>query len=349
MAAAETTKPEIDKELTEIRKEVIEARNLVIKTDNLLKNLHAEVKAVGKRHEDFQRRQWISSGVAYALFAILAVGGAVMVTRTSTSTADAERERLEKSVADLTQQLEKQRAEVASNQNAQRSAAEVYKLMTTLPGDERLKGIDALVKLDTTRLSGLERQALTDRAALLRKEIGDTALERGKAAFRRNEMKAAADDLARFMAMNPSEADALDASFFLGAAYNATNQHDKAAPLLARFVDGDKKSKMRDYAMVLLAQSYQETNQLDKALATIRDALANYPNTQYLGAMKARLNSAKRQQGGGDAAAPAVPAPAPVQVSPVGAAPATAAPAAAAPAPAPAAPAPATATPAPAH
>src|SRR5512138_313608 len=90
------------KELTEIRKEVIEARNLVIKTDNLLKNLHAEVKAVGKRHEDFQRRQWISSGVAYALFAMLAVGGAVMVTRTSTSTADAERERLEKSVADLT-------------------------------------------------------------------------------------------------------------------------------------------------------------------------------------------------------------------------------------------------------
>src|SRR6185312_13036136 len=42
MAAAETSKPEVDKELTEIRKEVIEARNLVIKTDNLLKNLHAE-------------------------------------------------------------------------------------------------------------------------------------------------------------------------------------------------------------------------------------------------------------------------------------------------------------------
>ena len=138
MAAADTTKPESDnKELSEIRKEVIEARNLVIKTDNLLKNLHAEVKAVGKRHEDFQRRQWISSGVAYAMFAILAVGGAVMTTRASTSTADAERERLEKSVADLNSQLEKQRAELSANQNAQRAAADVYKLMTTLPGDER--------------------------------------------------------------------------------------------------------------------------------------------------------------------------------------------------------------------
>jgi TolA-binding protein len=329
MAAADTTKPEVDKELTEIRKEVIEARNLVIKTDNLLKNLHAEVKAVGKRHEDFQRRQWISSGVAYALFAILAVGGAVMTTRASTSTADSERERLEKSVADLTSQLDKQRAELTANQNAQRSAADVYKLMTTLPGDERLKGVDALVKLDTSRLSALERQALTDRAALLRKEIGDAALERGKAAFRRNDMKAAAEDLSRFMAMNPTEGDLQEASFFLGAAYNAIGQHDKAVPLLTRFVEGDKKSKTRDYGMVLLAQSLQESNQAEKALATIRDAIATYPSSQYLGAMKARLNSAKRQLGLIDGAAPAQGAAAPAAAP---AAPATAAPAAAAPA-----------------
>ena len=71
MSMAAETKPEQNKELSEIRKEVIEARNLVIKTDSLLKNLHAEVKAIGKRHEDLQKRQWISSGVAYAIFAAL--------------------------------------------------------------------------------------------------------------------------------------------------------------------------------------------------------------------------------------------------------------------------------------
>jgi TolA-binding protein len=337
MSMASEHKPEVDKELSEIRKEVIEARNLVIKTDNLLKNLHAEVKAVGKRHEDFQKRQWISSGVAYALFAILAGGGALLISNARTSTAGAERERLEKMVTDLTSELEKQRAELAANQGAQRSAAEVYKLMTTLPGDERLKGIDALVKLDTSRLSGLERQALNDRATLLRKEIGDAAFERGKAAFRRNDMNGTVEDLSRFMAMNPSEADALDASFFLGAAYNNLGKHEQAVPLLARFVDGDKRSKTRDYAMVLLSQSYQETNQVEKALATVRDAIANYPATQYLGAMRARLNSAKRQLGGPDAA------PAPVAPTPAAAAP-TPTPAAATPAPT--APAPAAAAPA---
>ena len=103
-ATAAESKPEQNKELSEIRKEVIEARNLVIKTDSLLKNLHAEVKAIGKRHEDLQKKAWISSGVAYAIFAALCVAGAVVVTSARSSNAGAERERLEKTVAELTQQ-----------------------------------------------------------------------------------------------------------------------------------------------------------------------------------------------------------------------------------------------------
>ncbi|MFB1479117.1 tol-pal system YbgF family protein [Corallococcus sp. RDP092CA] len=310
MPPSEQPKTDLEKELAELRREVIESRNLVIKTDNLLKNLHAEVKAVGKRHEDFQKRQWLSSAVAYALFTVLAVGGAVLVNSARSSSNTNERERLEKQVADLSTQLEKQRADTTAHLTSQRAANEVYKMMTTLPGDERLKGIDALVKLDTSKLSSLERQALNDRAAILRRETGDAAFERGKLAFRRNEMSAVVAELSRFLAMNPAEAEALDASFFLGTAYNQLRQHDKAVPLLARFVEGDKKSKTRDYAMLLLAQSYQETGAFDKAADTVRDALATYPATQYLAQFRGRLSSAKRAAAGGADAA-AVPAAAP--------------------------------------
>ena len=58
--------------LEELKREVIEGRNLVIKTDNLLKTLHAELKQVGKHQEEFERRQWRSSAVAYGIFAALA-------------------------------------------------------------------------------------------------------------------------------------------------------------------------------------------------------------------------------------------------------------------------------------
>jgi tetratricopeptide (TPR) repeat protein len=325
-------KNEVEKELGEIRKEVIESRNLVIKTDNLLKNLHAEMKMVGKRQEDFQKRQWISSGAAYVAFAVIAVGGGLMISTARTAGAGAEKERLEKQVADLTQQVDKQNAEAQGLATAQRNASEVYRAMTTLPGDERLKGVDQLVKLDTSKLSMLERQALTDKADQLRREIGQAAFERGKSAFRKNDMPAVVTDLGRFIAMNPDPQDLLEASFFLGIAYNQLRKHEQAVPLLARFVTEDKKSKSRDYAMLLLAQSYQETNQLEKAAATARDGLATYPNSEFAPQMKGRLSTVKRLQSGGDAAgadpaaaaaapaskpaAPAAPAPAPAATQP---------------------------------
>ncbi len=318
MSMAAEHKSESDsKELTEIRREVIEARNLVIKNDNLLKNLHADVKAMGKRHEDLHRRQWISSGVAYGLFAALCVAGAVMVSSARTATAGAERERLEKTVAELTTQLEKQRADVAATQTAQRAAAEVFRLMTTLPGDQRLKGVDELVKLDTSRLTQLERQALNDTATQLRREVGTAAYERGKNAFRRNDMNGTIEEMARFVAMNPPEAELLDASFFLGTAYNQTRKHDLAVQTLARFVDGDKKSKNRDYAMLLLAQSYQETNQLDKAMQTVQEALNTYPNSEFAPQFRGRQSTVRRLMSGGGAEAPKPAAPAPASPSAV--------------------------------
>ena len=185
--------------------------------------------------------------------------------------------------------------------------------MTTLPGDERLKGVDQLMKLDTTKLSMLERQALTDKADQLRREIGQAAFERGKAAFRRNEMQGVVTDLSRFLAMNPDQQDTLEASFFLGIAYNQLRKHEQAVPLLARFVTGDKRSKTRDYAMLLLAQSYQETNDLDKAMATVQEALATYPNSEFAPQMRSRQSSIRRQRAGGaEAAAAAAPAARPV-------------------------------------
>src|SRR5688572_25171319 len=180
-------KLELDRELADIRKEVIESRNLVIKTDNLLKNLHAEVKDVGKRQKEFQTKQLISSAAAYFLFAAFATGAAVWASRSATSGVEADRARLEKSVADLTQQLGQARATADSDAAARKEATEVYRMMTELPGDERLKGIDAYTKLKLERLSPLEKQALSDRRTTLNAELGQAAYERGKAAFRRND------------------------------------------------------------------------------------------------------------------------------------------------------------------
>lgn len=312
----------MERGLDEVRREVIEARNLVIKTDNLLKNLHAELKAVGKRQEDFQKRQWISSAAAYVLFTAMVVVGASLISSSRMATATQEVAALKQSQGEISKQLEKQKADTEASNKVVKSANEVYRMMTSLPGDERLKGIDALIKLDKARLSPLESQALNDRAELLRKEVGQNAFERGKAAFHRNEMTVATEDFSRFLAMNPPEHDALEASFMLGTAYNQLKKHDKAAPPLARFINENKVGKNRDYAMTMLAQSYEATGQYEKAAEVAREGLGTYPNSQFASMLKARLSTAKRAL---SAAAPgaaqpggamAPPLPAPVKSTP---------------------------------
>lgn len=328
--------PDLSKALDEIRREVIESRNMTIKTDNALKTLHAELKTVSSQQQLFQRRTWFATGAAYLGFVALAVGGVVAISGARAASATAEKERLEAQVADLDKQIASLRAEAAAQVAAEQGAMQVYKMMTTLPGDERLKGIDALQKLDQAKLSAFTRLALQDRAAVLRREVGAGILEKGRAAFRRQDWAEATAQLTRFLAMDPPEEEALDASFFLGNALFQARKFDEAVKPLTRFVEGDKRARTRDFAMVLLSQAHDMTGNREQGYAVAREALATYPGSDF----RTQLQGRVAKGGGGSGAAPApqppaapaqpVPAPAPAAAAKPGApasAPATAAPA----------------------
>ena len=83
----------------------------------------------------------------------LVVGGAVLTSSASTRSVTTERERLEKQVAELTAQAAQSKKDETANAQSRQAAADVYRMMTTLPGNERLKGVDQLAKLDTSRLA----------------------------------------------------------------------------------------------------------------------------------------------------------------------------------------------------
>jgi len=305
VASGTEQRVDVDKELSEIRKEVIESRNLVIKTDNLLKSLHAEVKAVGRRQEDFERRQWISSATAYLLFAVVIVAASLLVGAARSWSTKSERQRMQKAIEELTGKQEKDRADLQLAQTASRRAADAYRQMSAASGDDRLKGVEALASLDTSRVSALEKQALNDRAAAVRNEIGQEALERGKAAFRKSDMKGAIRELGRFLAMKPSDAEAIEAAYYLGVAYTVSKRYEEAVPFLARFVAQDKKAKSRDYAMLLLAHSYEQTGQLDKAAQVIREAIGTYPNSDFATQFRTRLHAVQKGTAGSADAATA--------------------------------------------
>ncbi len=288
--------PELQKVFDELRREVIESRNMTIKTDNALKSLHAELKNVSSHQEAFQRRTWFSNGAAYMLFVGLAVAGAVLVSGARAAAANAERERLEKQVLELNTTIEKLRADASATLAADQSALQVYKQMTTLPGDERLKGVDALARVDQARLSPFARLALQERSVLLRKEIGGAVLEKGRTAFRRSDWAEAITQLSRYLSMDPPEEDAVDASFYLGNAYFQSRKYAEAVEPLSRFIDGDKKARLRDFAMLMLMQSHDMTGNKDKAVALAREAQSLYPGSEFRGQFNARLSRSNTSQ-----------------------------------------------------
>lgn len=302
---------DLNKPLEEIRREVVEARNMTIKTDNALKSLHAELKTVSAQQTEFQRRTWFSTGAAYLGFLGLCVAGTIALSGAKAASALEQKQRLEQQNAELAAQLEKQKAEAAAVAQAERSASEVYKQMTTLPGEQRLKGVEALGKLDLTRLSPLTQQVLQDRAALLRKEVGAGVLERGKAAFRRSDWAETIEQLTRFLAMNPAEEEALEASFFLGNALFQSRKYEDCIKPLSRFVEGDKKARVRDFALLMLMQSHDSLGNKEKAVEYAKEGWSTYPASEFRGQFIARL---QRATAPGSAAAPAAapPAAAPV-------------------------------------
>ncbi len=303
-------KPDAERGFEEIRREVIESRNLVIKTDNQIKNLHAELKQVSKRQDDALRRTWVATGVAYLLFVSLCVAGAVGISAARTASAGAERDRLAKDLADAKAQLDAVKADREVAEKLQHSAGELLRRLSTGSAEERLEAADGLSKLDSERLSTLERQALAERVDAARREASAAALDHGKAAYRRQDYAAAAKDLGRAVALHAADGEALETSFMLGAALAQTRRPDEAISPLKRFITEDRHAKTRDLALLYLAQAYEQTSQFDKAAEAAREALSTYPNSELTAQLKSRLASAKRGLAGAAAAEPAAAPPA---------------------------------------
>lgn len=288
----------VEKELVDLRREVIESRNLVIKTDNLLKNLHAELKSVAKRNDDNYRRTWLSSAAAYALFLAAAIGLAALGARASivaerheTEAARAEAEKAQRQAAEMTAQLAKEKSARNEELQASTKAMVAFKTLAEKTGDERLKGLDELVAIDRARLSELEKRVLDDASRSLKDEVGGAAFDRGKSAFRRNDMPRAIAEIQRYLSLDPQGSEVFYAEFLLGAALYQQRDYEGASKHLEVFAANSKGQRNVDYGLYLLGQSHEQLGNNDRAKAVYRRGVTEYPNSEFTGNMQRRLRT----------------------------------------------------------
>src|SRR6267143_2468612 len=225
-----------ERDLSELRREVIESRNLVIKTDNLLKNLHAELKQMGRKQELFEKRHMTTSVAAYFLFAALATLGAFSFARSEIRGAREESAANEARTKQLTQEVETLRRAEGSRRDASEKAARAYDLLgSEKEGPGQTLAMDQALHADRQLLSRLEAKALDDRAAGMKAKMAQAALERGNATFRRNDWNAAAQELTRYIELEPRVEESM-VWFRLGNALTQAKEHQRAIPALESFL-----------------------------------------------------------------------------------------------------------------
>ena len=288
----------MEKELQEIKKEIIEARNLVIKNDHLLKNLGADLKTFGKKQETFERRSWISSAVAYALFAALAIGAGVVGAKGWVAQARSEVEILTKRADDATRDAAAVRAQLqAIDENAAAAFAAYAKLESGSP-DEREKAALAIVSLDKSKLTKLESRALDDRGKDVLKRLGHERFEAGRAAFRRQDFAGAVKELKKGFALDPAHADIIENGYYLGAAAAEVKDWPAAVEGMRRYLDGGKNKRNRAHAYYVLGYGLEETGDLPGALEAFRRGIGDYPDSDFVAFSKRHISSIRKAQRG---------------------------------------------------
>ena len=309
-----------ERDLSDLRREVIESRNLVIKTDNLLKNLHAELKQMGRKQELFEKRHVMTSVAAYFLFAAIATIGAFTFARSEIRGAREESVANEGKVKQLTQELDTLRRADAARREASEKAARAYELLgSEKEGPGQTLAMDQALHVDRQQISRLEAKALDDRAAGMKAKIAQAALERGNAAFHRNDWSAAAQELTRYLELEPRVEESM-VWFRLGNALTQAKEHQRAIPALESFLKSTGGTKTAQYAGYLLGTDYEESGNGDKARQTYERALGLFPSSEFSGLIRARLKRlASRQAPVQQPTAPAAAAAAPAQPAPTAA------------------------------
>jgi tetratricopeptide (TPR) repeat protein len=278
-----------DGEIASLRKEVIEARNLVIKTDNLLKNLHAEVKNMGRRAEDQERRHKYTSVTAYVLFALIAAVGAIAFARAEVRTARDEAQANESRAVALQKDAEKIKAADQIRRDASEKALRVYDLLgSEKEGPGLNQAMTQAMHLDRGQISTLESKAIDDRAAGMKQKIADAARSAGEAAFRHQDWKTVSQELGRYVELEPKLSDNM-IWFHLGSARVQTREFQSAVQPLENFLKGTGGTKTAQYAGLLLGQAYEEVNNSTRAREVYERALSLYPGSDFAPMIRNRL------------------------------------------------------------
>jgi tetratricopeptide (TPR) repeat protein len=280
---------ELEEEIKEIKKEIIESRNLMIKTDNLVKNLGADIKAIQKKQESYERKYIFNSIAAYVIFVALIGTGAYFLVESRVEKLRSENQELNSKDAALKAKIVELENQLKSRERASRQALQVYEQLQKAAASE-----DAILEFDQLigrGLTPLEQGLLGDIVAKKRKDIAQIQFADGKRALARKKLEQAEAAFRKTLKYLGKTKDPLltDLYYELGVLLHKQKRYRESTDFLERMLQRSTDQQRNGEASYYVAYNNELSALVDKAREGYLKFLQYYPKHKLRRYAQARL------------------------------------------------------------
>jgi TolA-binding protein len=276
--------------LGELTTQVEETRKQMIKTANVVGNLSADVRAVGRQHQQERRGLTLNSAAAYILFVALLGSGFYFAYRSQMDRLDYEKDHLVREHAAALTKLESLRSELARRKDAEAKAAAFYQLSKSRQVHKALQQYPEVAKLPLTRVEAAVFQGWASR---VRNRMAYSAYNGGIKSVGEKRWKRAVTEFRNALSFLPHPPHAASLRYYLGIALMKLGNYKEAARELERALGAGAEKSVSRETRYHLGTIYEHMGRREQAISAYRGYIKRHPMTNYARAARRKIQALK--------------------------------------------------------
>jgi TolA-binding protein len=274
-------------ELSDIKREIVESRALVIKTNHLTSALAADLRAIAKRQQSFERTALYNSAFAFALFAAVVLGSVYVAWEARVESITRSTQQATEAADRARKDLEATKASQTDRNRAEGAAAAFYDLVRA---GRRRELIEGFAKLRDQPLSRAELAFFGDAVERAKSELSVESYQAGLDGARSGRWVESARSLEESLALTEQASHSPSAKLELARAYRKLGRQRDAIALLSPLSEASPNPEVLDDATFLLAECLIDLQAYNDARATLRAFVRRFPNSSYINDAKLALS-----------------------------------------------------------
>ena len=277
---------EVGEELRDIKREIIESRGLVIKTNNLTNALAADLKSIGKRQLNFERRTFWNSAAVNVLFVVVVIGVVKLAWDSRVESVERDTKRAQARIEELSNELTGEQKQDEEHSRAESAAAAFYELIRSGKKRELIDAYDPVRKQPLTRA---EQAFFRDEVARARSELSLAAYHAGLEHAQNERWHEAVLGFEESLRFDDTASHSPSAQLNLAKGYRRLNRQRDAVPILVKLSEASADPEILDDAMFLLAECLIDIQAWNDAKNALRTFIRRYPKSSYINDAKMAL------------------------------------------------------------